>query len=119
MTDLYGSGGNQPSADRNQESTQVINDPELEGKTPEFVQQMLDDLDEIRRELGLIYAQMFPPVSTFGIEMLEDEKKLILLRKRRDELDEKEYQLRAEIKKLSVLIWPESSNALQGLGVEA
>lgn len=117
MTDPYGSGGNQPSADKNQESTQVIT-PDLEGKTPEFLQQLLDDLDEVRRELGLLWAMMYPPVTTFGVEMLQDEKQVIINRKRMQELDEKEYELRAEIKKLSTLIWPESSNALQGLGVE-
>jgi len=118
MPDLYGSGGNQPSADKNQESTQTIT-PDLEGKTPEFLQQLLDDLDEVRSELGLLFAQMFPPAQTFGVQMLEDEKQQIINRKRMEELEEKEYQLRAEIKKLSTLIWPESSNALQGLGVES
>ena len=119
MAHLYGSGGNEPSADKNQESTQVINDPELEGKTPEFVEQMIEDLNEVRRELSLLFSQMFAPVTTFGMESLQAERQAIINHKRMLELEEKEYELATNIRRYAVLIWPAASNALQGLGVES
>ena len=80
---------------------------------------MIEDLNEVRRELSLLFSQMFAPVTTFGMESLQDERQAIINHKRMLELEEKEYELATNIRRYAVLIWPAASNALQGLGVEA
>ena len=95
--------------------------PEYTANVPGFLQVLFEELDKVREESSLLWAEQYGPVQS--IRKLKTQpyqsniKKDILRRRKLDELDEKEGSLMSQIQELRWLLSDEGQPETTGEGI--